>query len=214
MVLNDNTILKLKELGLRVTSYNNEFTFSLPESDSEEYSQLNNLIIPILELKKIDSFFNVSHWEWSPGPGPGDFSLNFSTETEVVEFIISYYFGTNPYREKIKAYANNHRKSYNSKELKFIFQKLNTSIQNKFGEREIDLNERGTYHKISIEEWNITEAKPEKPTITVGWGYLNHELGELRDKILKTEDFTPEDIEKVASLLMDLSINLKKEAVK
>ena len=210
MILDNINILKLKKLGLEIRSNNNELSFSIFENDSQKNFQSNYLENPRLDLKKIDNQFRLIHWEWSPGPGPGDFSLDFESENETVDFIESYYFGINPYRETLKTYVNNNRNSYNSNELEFILKKLIQSIKNKFGEKEIVFHERGTYHKIHIDNWNITESKPEKPTITVDWGYLSHELGQLRNKLSEKEDFNEQDLEKIASLLMDLSLNLKK----
>ena len=175
MILDNKNILKLKKLGLLIRYDNNTLFFTITEDNIINKSHLNYLQNPRLDLKKIDNHFQITHWDYAPGPGPGDFILDFESEIEVVSFIESYYFGSNPYREILRKYINNHRESYNVKDVEHIFQKIIQTIKTKFGENEIDFNERGSYHKIKIDDWNITEAKPENISIYVGWGYLNHE---------------------------------------
>jgi hypothetical protein len=62
---------------------------------------------PLLHLRFDQNRFFVHHHNWIPGPGPGDFSLDFETEQQAIDFIISYYFGENKYFEELKAYLQN-----------------------------------------------------------------------------------------------------------
>jgi hypothetical protein len=210
MVLRAENISKLQKLGLNISFDKNCMTLCLPQEKDNKKCHLYYLENPIIEIKKENFSIEITHWNFFPGPGPGDFKLNFENEEEAIHFIKSYYFGENVYRETLKTYVLNNRKSYNSKELKLILEELINLVNTSFDNDEILLNERGTYNKISSENWNIVEANPEHFEITVGWGYLHHELGQLRDKISNKLDFNSEDVAKISSLLMDLSINLKK----
>ncbi|MFC6267705.1 hypothetical protein [Frigoriflavimonas asaccharolytica] len=210
MILNKKNIKILENIGLEISAESSCIYIWQKELDKIDGNYEKNWMeYPRLDLKRDGENYLLKKWDFTPGPGPGDFNLTFKNEVEVVDFIKSYFLGSNPYREKLKMYIDSKRKSYSIDDLESVFKNVIDSAFKKFAEKEIPIFDRGTYNKIPIEKWSIVHQEPENPTISTNWGYLNYELSDLRMKINNYEEFNSEDLQKVASLIMDLSINLK-----
>ncbi len=65
---------------------------------------------PVILLWFRETHFILTCQNFVPGPGPGDFAEEFLNEEKLIEFIISYYFGTNKYFEAIKNYEERNQK--------------------------------------------------------------------------------------------------------
>jgi hypothetical protein len=59
---------------------------------------------PVMGISFKDGEYHLSVWNWVPGPGPGDFEISFNHEEDAMNFILSYYFGDNPYFEERRVY--------------------------------------------------------------------------------------------------------------
>ena len=102
---NESKCILLKKLGIngnRLPNYESMPIISFNES--AEITEELKSDCPIMQLWFNENHFLLSCWSWVPGPGPGDFEKEFISEDELVEFIISYYFGVNEYFEERKKY--------------------------------------------------------------------------------------------------------------
>ncbi|UOK42187.1 MULTISPECIES: hypothetical protein [Flavobacterium] len=128
MRLNIQNITKLEELGIIVwesekrcmllkktgiggnnlPNYKSIPTVSLNEK-GETIEELTS-DCPVMNLWYNEDRFLLSCWSWVPGPGPGDFEKEFTSQDELVEFIISYYFGNNEYFDARKKYEEEKQK--------------------------------------------------------------------------------------------------------
>ena len=59
---------------------------------------------PVLGVFIEPTGFRIEVWQWVPGPGPGDFEKLVSSEEEVYENIVNYFFENNEYFEAYKEY--------------------------------------------------------------------------------------------------------------
>lgn len=50
-----------------------------------------------LDLERCAEGYRLWTWNWIPGPGPADFSVVLPSQQEVVDFVLSFYFGENEY---------------------------------------------------------------------------------------------------------------------
>ena len=127
----------------------------------------------------------------------------------MVNFVLNYYFKDNEYFNARKQYIIQNRNSVNVTDIKKIFNKIIEQLENRFSDSEISFYDRGTFHKIPIDQWRITEFREEYSKIGTETGFLKHEIGKLRKKVDLHKDFQQEDLVYVADLLNELSFLLK-----
>lgn len=90
-------MLYFKKIGIEGNSLPNWNSIPLITNDKNgnEIKLISDCPHMWLWFKKEN--FQLICWDWVPGPGPGDFNLDFNDENELIEFILSYYFGSNKY---------------------------------------------------------------------------------------------------------------------
>lgn len=203
--VNRMSIIKPKGIEGNFLPENNISKILISLEDEDLYSDC-----PIIQISKNENTFSAVCWDWTPGPGPGDFDLEFKTEEDLVKFLVNYYFEKNEYFEARKRYIIQSRNSLNITDLKNIFNKLLLQIEEKFDNSEITFPERGTFHKIPIEKWRITEFLEEKTTIETEIGFLNFEIQKLRKKIDDEIEFNQENFTFISDLINELSFTMKK----
>ena len=64
---------------------------------------------PVLGIFIEEKGFKVQVWQWVPGPGPGDFETFVTSEEEVYEHTINYFFEDNTYFEAYRNYEIKNR---------------------------------------------------------------------------------------------------------
>ncbi len=179
---------------------------------NKQFETINEIYsdCPMLHLEKKADKYKLEHWSWVPGPGPGDFELEFDTESALIDFIDSYFFGENEYFEARKEYEHYSRDSINIAEVKSIFEACLDSLEKNFKQKEIDFFRR-PFHKLPIEKFRSDSFLGEHPEIQVDLNFLTNEIRGLRKKIVKKQAYNAQDIRNVADLLMELSIQLDAE---
>ncbi|MDQ1097582.1 MULTISPECIES: hypothetical protein [Chryseobacterium] len=198
------SVIKPKGLSGNYLPENSISKISIALEDEELYSDC-----PIIQIYKNENIFSAKCWDWVPGPGPGDFVIDFDSEDKLIQFLIHYYFENNVYFEARKRYVIQSRRSLNIVDLKNIFDQLLQQIENKFNKSEITFFNRGTFHKIPIEKWHITESEKDKMTVEAETGFLYFEIQKLRKKIDDKEEFDQEDFTYVSDLINELSFTMK-----
>ncbi|CAA7386143.1 hypothetical protein [Chryseobacterium fistulae] len=165
---------------------------------------------PVINIEKNEDIFSIICWDWTPGPGPGDFRIEVNSETEVVDFVINFYFEENIHFEAYKKDITQNRNSINVTDIKNIFEKLIQQLENKFSKSEINFSERGTFHKIPIDKWKVNELIEEKTHIEIEMGFIKLEVSMLRKKIDENKEFDQKDLTYIADLINELSFTMKK----
>lgn len=203
---NENRLTVIKPKGIPGNSLpaNNHSNIPIIWNDDEILTDC-----PVIRLEKSNNKISVICWDWTPGPGPGDFCVDFESEDDAVIFLLNYYFENNDFFNARKQYIIQSRNSINVSDLKNIFNKIIYQFENQFSDSEITFTDRGTFNKIPIENWRITQKQKDKIPIETQMGFIKHEVAELRKKVNNEIDFEQEDLTYIADLLNELSFLLK-----
>ena len=219
MIISNQNIEKLQKKGLELIFLEKEIRFIkkkntkgnyIPEWRNDKNAQIE---CPAIDLTLKNNKFVAIHWDWAPGPGPGDFHLIFDNEYDAINFIDNYYYGNNEYFEARKSHEYLSRDTYNINEIEQIIKQLLLKLSHEFGSNEISFGERGSYHKIPMDEWRLNKHYEENHKVNATIGLLPFELTKLRKKLNENEKFNYEDVNNISNLLFELSIKLKEKTV-
>jgi hypothetical protein len=197
------TVIKPKGISGNFLPENNHTKIPIIWENKEIFTDC-----PIIRLEKSNDKISVICWDWVPGPGPGDFYIDFELEKDAINFILNYYFENNDFFNIRKQYIIQNRNSINISDIKSIFNKIIYQIESQFSDSEISFFDRGTFHKIPIENWRITQKQEDKISLETQTGFIRHEVAKLRKKVDNKIDFEQEDLTYIADLLYELSFLL------
>ena len=214
-MLNTSNFEKLRKRGLELITSENITLFKKNKNTPGNFilewrNDIDSEIeCPAIELTIKEGKYVLELWDWTPGPGPGDFRLVLDNESDVLDFIDSYYYGSNNYFEERNSYEHLNRKTYTINDVELITKQLLSKLFAEFGNNEISYGERGSFNKISMDNWRLTQFPSENHTVNATIGILPNEVSQLRQKIQSNEEFNYEDINNISDLLFELSIKLK-----
>lgn len=226
MKLSEYNTKKLTDRSLKIFGDSNRYTIlkpidvkgnhipkweSLPIiTEYNEKSEVSKEYVsdaPPLSLWFIKNSWRVIHHDWVPGPGPGDFNIEFKNEDDAIDFIITYYFSDNIYFKEKKDYVSQNRNSIRIDELEIIFEEALKKIKTCFENiDEIDFK-TFSYNKLPIEVWSdhkIT-TNSQYTMVKFDFGVLRNDVADLKELIYKNRNFTIEDLQKIGSVINELT---------
>lgn len=167
---------------------------------------------PMIEWSSRKERIRLSHWAYVPGPGPGDFEEEFDTEEDAVDFILSYFFGDNPFFQAKVVDQMHRRESYNLEEVAAITDEVLRLAKELFGDKEFTWD-RGSYYRLPVDQFWILEPEPEPepefPSLTGETGFMGYTLMMLRRKVHEGRRLTAKEVSTVADIFRHISLVMK-----